>query len=154
MAVDILPTTLSLVENTYKNTSYENTVEAEEAFTLLRKDITVAAQSVEGQKLIQKFFFMGKTVTTESAFHDMVKIIWRMVKEQEGSPLRKLSFIFICLGTLCSTLPASDKWRNKIESWLGRQLTIGGKGCTGEGEGSVMDRFKRFLSTPYLHDFD
>ena len=48
----------------------------------------------------------------------------------------------------------SKAWIEKIETWLGKQLTIGGKGVTGEGEGSVHDRLQRFFSTPYLHDFD
>ena len=54
-----------------------------------------------------------------------------------------------------SPLAAQTKsWIQKIETWLGKQLTIGGKGVTGEGEGSVHDRLQRFFSTPYLHDFD
>ncbi len=54
-----------------------------------------------------------------------------------------------------SPLAAQSKpWVSKLEAWLGKQLTIGGKGVTGEGEGTVFDRTQRFFSTPYLHDFD
>ena len=154
MEVDILPKTLSIFDNTVRATSFEESLNASSVFNDLRSDIVTATDTTEGQKLIQKFFFLGKTVTTEGTFYDMVKIAWRMVKEAPETPVRKISLFFISIGTMCTTLPATEEWRPKLEAWLGRQLTIGGKGCAGEGEGSVMDRLKRFFSTPYLHDFD
>ncbi|ELU02653.1 hypothetical protein CAPTEDRAFT_199625 [Capitella teleta] len=133
MAVDILPATLKIFEKTMKMTSFENSLDAATTFDQLRSDITIAPKSPEGQKLIQKFFFLGKTVTTEGTFNDMVKIAWRMVKEIPQCPLRKMSLLFLSIGTLCTTARASEVWSGKIENWLGNQLTTGGKGCTGHG---------------------
>ena len=153
-SLDIMPTTLSIVDNTYQNTQYEDKQDAEQVFGQVKAHLQEAAQSEDGQKLIQKFFFLAKTVTTEGTFHDMVKVVWRMVKDMSGTPVHRLALFFISLGTLCATRDEAQQWQGKVEAWLGRQLTIGGKGCTGEGEGSVTSRIQRFFSTPYLHDFD
>ena len=117
-------------------------------------------QSNEGKKLIQKLFMLGRTVSTEGTFKDMIKIIWRMVKPMSGSPVDKICFCFICISTVAVVIRSGtnanhvDAWMETIAKWLGKQLTIGGKGCAGEGEGSANDRIRRFFSTPYLHDFD
>ena len=152
--LDIMPITLSLVDRTYQRTDYEDKHEADQVFAQLRAQLQATSESKDGQKLIQKFFFLAQTVSTEGTFHNMVKIVWRMVKDMSGTPLHRLSLFFISLGTLCATLNKAEGWRDKVERWLGRQLTIGGKGCAGEGEGSVISRIQRFFSTPYLHDFD
>ena len=84
-----------------------------------------------------------------------------MTKSMSGTPEHKLSLFVLGSGVVCSALqgsanvnPKAQDWIAGVEKWLGTQLTIGGKGCAGEGEGSVHDRIHRFLSTPYLHDFD
>ena len=97
----------------------------------------------------------------ETGFRDVIKIIWRMTKVMSGAAQHRLCLFMLGCGAVCGSMkasgtarPAAADWIRAVEAWLGTQLTIGGKGCTGEGEGSVDDRIQRFMSTPYLHDFD
>jgi len=90
----------------------------------------------------------------------MVKIIWRMVKPISGPPMFRLALMFLAIGATIEVLlngansGSIAQWSQRLEKWLGKQLTIGGKGVAGEGEGQVEERVKRFFSTPYLHDYD
>ena len=162
MAASKLVTTKTFLKNTQKHTAYEDPVsdEANQLFSQLQQELPQIYASAEGQKLVQKYSMLGKTVTAEGPFLDMVKIVWRMVKTMGGSPLYRLSLFLIGIGTLIDTVRSSPfganchTWEERVEKWLGTQLTIGGKGCTGEGEGPVISRVQRFFSTPYLHDFD
>ncbi|KAI0212924.1 hypothetical protein LSAT2_002096, partial [Lamellibrachia satsuma] len=58
--------------------------------------------------------------------------------------------------SLSKSRPIKDisSWTDRFVEWLGKQLTTGGKGAVGEGEGTVADRMLRFFTNPYLHDFD
>lgn len=156
----VLPVTLQLLDSVYQHTAYEDPQDAQAMFAQLRANMPSITNCPDGKKLVQKFCVLSRTISTEGTFMDMVKIIWRMVKTMQGNALHKLGLFLVALSTLCEslkTLPVSGQsgvWRQKTEVWLGKQLTIGGKGVTGEGEGTAIDRVSRFFSTPYLHDFD
>ena len=156
----VVPTTLTFFDNVYSQTEYEDKADADAIFSAMRDDLPRVATSPEGSKLIIKFVALSRTVTAEGPLKDMVKIIWRMVKPMSGSAPYKLCLFYLSVGTVLDYLKishlrgVSGPWVEGVERWLGKQLTIGGKGVTGEGEGSVEDRLKRFFSTPYLHDFD
>ena len=102
---------------------------------------------------------LGKTATTAENFKDMVKIVWRVVKSIEGSPMHRLALFFLSVGAVVETVRgtqgtsggglAEGVWRS---GWA-KQLTVGGKGV-GEGEGRIVTRVQQFFSTPYLHEFD
>lgn len=129
-------------------------------FDQLKRELPVTAASPDGAKIIAKFTVLAKTATTEGTFKDMIKIIWRMIKPMTGTPLYRLTLVFLAIGAMCTSLASSSvrtglpQWIENMETWLGKQLTIGGKGVAGEGEGTANDRVQRFFSTPYLHDFD
>ena len=156
----IIPGTLLLVDSVYKHTNYEDAQDSEATFSKLKTDLPSTVLCPDGKKLVQKFSALSSTISTEGTYLDMVKIVWRMVKPMSGDPLHKLGLFFVALGTMnevLKTMPIGNQsvaWRQRMEVWLGKQLTIGGKGVTGEGEGSVTERTRRFFSTPYLHDFD
>ena len=141
-------------------TAYDDKEDAETSFAQLRSSLPSVAQSPDGAKIIQKFAVLGKTATTEANFNDMVKIIWRVVKPMNGAPMHRLALFFLAIGAVVDSLAkgslaeTSKLWLPRLEKWLGTQLTIGGKGVAGEGEGKVVERVQRFFSTPYLHDYD
>lgn len=152
--------TKQFVDNVYKQTHYNSSLEAEaeQIYHKLIAFIPAICQSGDGQKLVQKYIMLGRTVRTEGMFQDMVKIIWRMVKEIPAqNSVHRLGLFVIAINAMGESLPVKEQlgaWQLRLEKWLGNQLTIGGKGCTGDGEGSVTDRIQRFFNTPYLHDFD
>lgn len=129
-------------------------------FDHLKSQIPIVAVTSDGKKMMSKFTILAKTATNESTFKDMVKIIWRMVKTISGTPPFRLSLMFLGIGAMCRSLASSSlgdqlpEWVINLEDWMGKQLTIGGKGVAGEGEGTANERIQRFFSTPYLHDFD
>ena len=149
-----------LLYQTLRESGYSDKKDAEETYACLRDDLPTIARSNDGQKVMKKFVVLAKTATNEATFNDMIKIIWRLVKPMTSSPLHRLSLFFLAVGAMCETLLSGptgssvSSWMDKFEKWLGEQLTIGGKGVTGDGEGSVTDRIQRFFSTPYLHDYD
>lgn len=156
----VVKKTLILVDKVFQNTEYEDVEAAEQFFQQLKEEIPRTAIGSDGLKIINKFTALGKTATTEGTFQDMIKIIWRVVKPMSGSPSYRLTLFFLALGAMCLTLESSaiskalPTWMETLETWLAKQVTIGGKGVAGEGEGTVSDRVQRFFSTPYLHDFD
>ena len=148
--------------NVFKHTHYEEELqnEATDVFSNIEKCISTMASSPDGLKLIQKYSVLASTISTQATFNDMVKIIWRIVKTtMSGGADDKLLLFILGIGTIVHSVKKTrgdnvNQWVAKVELWLGDQLTIGGKGVTGDGEGSVSDRIRRFFSTPYLHDFD
>ena len=84
-----------------------------------------------------------------------------MTKAISGSPEYKLGLFIVGAGVVCGAAkgaPTADTsataWIAGVETWLGMQWTIGGNGHTGQGQGSVLNRIRQFLTNPYLHDFD
>ena len=83
-----------------------------------------------------------------------------MVKPMNGLPMYRLALLFLAIGAMIEVLASSaqsgsiPQWSARLAKWLGKQLTIGGKGVAGEGEGRVEKRIQLFFSTPYLHDYD
>ena len=156
----VLSQALQLLDSVYKHTAYEDKCDAQQTFMQLRIELQRTAASAEGQKLIQKFDMLARTVSTEGTFNDMVKIIWRVAKGMGGTIHHKFSLLVIGVSIVCVSLtnsrPVEDisSWTDRFVKWLGKQLTTGGKGAVGEGEGSVGDRMQRFFTNPYLHDFD
>ena len=154
--------TESFIDEVYNSTSYGETweEEAKTVFTYIKQLTSSVMGSTDGKKIVKQYTTLAATISTEGTFNDMIKIIWRMVKEMGGAPQYKLCLFFLGLGTIYSALEKKadsrpiQTWRCRVVKWLGTQLTSGGKGVAGEGEGSVNDRIQRFFSTPYLHDFD
>ena len=156
---EVVEKTKLFLQQVYKYTSYEDELkqEAEDTFTKLSTFLPAMANTGEGSKLITKFTNLGTTAMTEGMFQDMVKIIWRMIKGVPAqNSVHRFGLFAIAIGATCHSCKATQKeeWQKNIAIWLGNQVTIGGKGCTGDGEGNVADRMQRFFSTPYLHDFD
>ena len=158
---DVQCRALSIAEKTLGLTSFESGSlqdDAAEYFKQLQSALPAVLRGADGSKIATKMSMLSSTISTEGTFKDMVKILWRMIREMSGNGSTKLTLFFIGLGAMSSALERLQKpaavWMPVIEKWLGTQLTIGGKGVTGEGEGSVQDRVHRFFSTPYLHDFD
>ena len=155
----VVDKTKEILESVYKASSYEEELkqEAQQTFSKLSSFLPAMAKSADGQKLVTKFTGLGSTALTEGMFQDMVKIIWRMIKDAPAqNSVHRFGLFLLAIGATCHSCKAENKeeWQRNIEKWLGIQVTIGGKGCTGDGEGNVADRMQRFFSTPYLHDFD
>ena len=156
----VLSQALLLLDCVYKNTAYEDKADAHRTFLQLRAELHRTVASTEGQKLIRKFDILARTVSTEGTFNDMVKIIWRVAKGMGGTIHHKFCLLVIGVSIVCVSLaksrPIRDiaSWTDRFETWLGKQLTNGGRGAMGEGEGTVADRMQRFFTNPYLHDFD
>ena len=154
--------TTKFVEEVYLQTNYEPDLrqEADAMYNHFKTLLPDVIESSDGKKLVKQYTTLASTVSTEGTFNDLIKIIWRMVKEMGGTAQYKLCLFFLGVGTVYSVIEKKasgrpvEVWLKKVEKWLGNQLTIGGKGVAGEGEGSVNDRIQRFFSTPYLHDFD
>ena len=138
---------------------YDDCIEAKSLFMQLDSNLGEILLTPDGKIVTQKFSVLARTVKQGETFKDMVKIIWRMVRTIYGTSIYKLGLLFLGLSAMCcslSKLQTSDlnSWIANLEEWLGNQLTIGGKGVAGEGEGTAEERINRFFSTPYLHDFD
>lgn len=158
---DLLECCVDLLDKTYLATRYTDTEDAEVTFKAIKKHLTMVAQYDDSSiKTWKKFSNLGKSVFSCSSLNDLVKIIWRMAKEKGGQPHHMLCTFIIGLGAIIFTVRGSqpkektEHWEDACLKWLGNQLTIGGKGVTGEGEGTVLERIKCFFMTPYLHDFD
>ena len=147
------------VARVYQYTRY-NDDDAEGIYQKIKLDIPNCLETPEGKHIHRKYMALSGAVVSEATYQDMVKILWRMVKPTFGTPDQKLCLLLVGLGTLNHRVRSSrnakqcESWIEGVECWLGKQLTIGGKGITGEGEGTVHDRIQRFFTTPYLHDFD
>lgn len=158
---DILRLSLDLLEQTHLATSIPDEEDARSAFERCEeqlRDITTDEQNTS--TLWKKYCVLGMTVFSCSALNDMVKIVWRMVKDIGGSPEKMLCLFMLGIAAILETQRARQgedtvrAWEKRCISWLGRQITIGGKGVTGDGDGSTVDRIQSFFNTPYLHDFD
>ena len=112
------------------------------------------------QTMWKKSYNLGMAVISVESLNDMVKIVWRMVKENGRSTENMLCLFVIGISAVLAAAKLRlcvdnvSTWEENCIQYLSKQLSIGGKGVTGEGEGSVQDRMKRFFNTPYLHDFD
>ncbi|XP_035682499.1 uncharacterized protein LOC118419937 isoform X1 [Branchiostoma floridae] len=160
--VSVLEESAKLLDSVFAATDFEDTDDAQKTFTNIRSELPKTAMSADGAKLVQKFASLGSAATAESTYMDMIKIIWRTVRLTPGTSFVRLQLFFLAIGAMTVSVRKSpnvsddvlESWLQKVEVWLGRQLTSGGKGCVDGGEGSVNDRIDRFFSTPYLHDFD
>lgn len=152
----------SFFEQVYQHTSYEEYCDGRQIFDGIIQSIPdVVLRNPEGLEVISKFQALTTSVTGVAQFKNMVKVLWRFVKGKYASPEHKLTLMnlgvitmVLCLKEKPRTKGQVTEWRDDIAKWQGNQLTIGGKGCTGEGEGDVTQRMARFFQTPYLHDFD
>ncbi|XP_035682500.1 uncharacterized protein LOC118419937 isoform X2 [Branchiostoma floridae] len=159
---DVQEESAKLLDSVFAATDFEDTDDAQKTFTNIRSELPKTAMSADGAKLVQKFASLGSAATAESTYMDMIKIIWRTVRLTPGTSFVRLQLFFLAIGAMTVSVRKSpnvsddvlESWLQKVEVWLGRQLTSGGKGCVDGGEGSVNDRIDRFFSTPYLHDFD
>ncbi|XP_078603000.1 uncharacterized protein LOC144877028 isoform X1 [Branchiostoma floridae x Branchiostoma japonicum] len=160
--VSVLEESAKLLDRVFAATDFEDTDDAQKTFTNIRSELPKTATSADGVKLVQKFVSLGSAATAESTYMDMIKIIWRTVRLTPGTSLVRLQLFFLAIGAMTVSVRKSpnvsddvlESWLQKVEVWLGRQLTSGGKGCVDGGEGSVNARIDRFFNTPYLHDFD
>ena len=149
-----------LLKNVLSHTSYEDNGEATSVFSEIECRLPdIAERDINGSELVSKFTLFGQVVATQESFKDMIKIIWRTVKAKSGQPQYKLSLFIIAMAALLQGINSKynvhvDDWVQYISKWLGNQLTIGGKGVTGNGQGNVVERMSQFFLTPYLHDFD
>ncbi|XP_066285865.1 uncharacterized protein [Branchiostoma lanceolatum] len=158
----VLEEAARLLDRVFAATDFEDTDDAQKTFTHIRSELRRTATGPDGAKLVQKFASLGGAATAESTFMDMIKIIWRTVRLTPGNSLVRIQLFFLAIaGMTVSVLKSPsvaddvlESWLQKVEVWLGRQLTSGGKGCVDGGEGRVGERIDRFFSTPYLHDFD
>ena len=141
-------------------TKYEEHSEAKCIFDEVERRLPlIAANDKNAIEVSAKFFSFASSVSNKETFKDMIKILWRTVKVKSGQPQYKLCLFLVGMSSLIKGVNTSfnkdiEDWVKGIAQWLGNQLTIGGKGITGEGEGKVVDRINRFFLTPYLHDFD
>lgn len=158
---DILGLSLGLLEQTYHATSITDEEDARLAFERCKeqlRDITTDEQYT--LTLWKKYCVLGMTVFSCSALNDMVKIVWRMVRDMGGSPEKMLCLFMLGIAAILETQRSRqgedtvETWEKRCISWLGRQITIGGKGVVGDGDGSTVERIQSFFTTPYLHDFD
>ncbi len=69
-------------------------------------NFVAVVKSAEGAKLVTKFKMLARTVSAEGPLRDMVKVIWRMVKQMSGNAEHKLKLFFIAVGTgqFCSEI--------------------------------------------------
>jgi len=154
----------NLLRIAHANTSYceDHKQEGKRIF----HQLITRCQSLEdetSQKIIDKFEpLAASTAAQRNQYRAMIKVAWRFVRSSKtGDAMEVLALLVIAFASLTNGARKSgakvvrvDKWRDEIARWLGRQLTIGGQGVTGEPVGNPLDRVQQFLSTPYLHDFD
>lgn len=151
-----------ILDRVYEKTSYPDSYkeEAEAVFGAIKSYLPlIASKDKQGIEVVNKFSSFANSVSDQDGFKDMIKIIWRTIKVKAGQPQYKLSLFLIAIAVIVQNISPTynnciDEWVTFIIQWLGNQLTIGGKGVVGEGEGSVVERISRFFCTPYLHDFD
>ena len=149
-------------EEIYQHTTYEDIDDGRAVFDEIKEAIPdIVLRHPDGLEVISKFQALSSPVTGVIQFKNMVKIIWRFVKGKYAAPEHKLTLMNLAIITMVLCLKGKPrtkgqvlKWKDDIAKWQGVQLTIGGKGVTGEGEGDVRQRMARFFQTPYLHDFD
>ncbi|XP_019646828.1 PREDICTED: uncharacterized protein LOC109487282 [Branchiostoma belcheri] len=160
--VSVIEEAAKLLDRVFAKTDFEDKDDAQQTFAHVHSELPKTAASPDGVKLVQKFASLGSAATVESTFLDMIKIIWRTVRLTPGTSVVRIQLFFLAIAAMMVSVLKSpnvsddllETWLHKVEVWLGRQLTSGGKGCVDGGEGSVNDRLDRFFSTPYLHDFD
>ena len=156
----LVKVSLLLLNQIFINTNFEDTEQAKAIFTEIQSRLPlIASQDKYGIEIGAKFLSFASAVNSKAAFKDMIKIIWRTVKTKAGQPQYKLCLFIVAMASLVQGISSSfnkdiDGWVEFILQWLGNQLTIGGQGVTGTGQGKVVDRINQFFLTPYLHDFD
>ena len=149
-------------EQVYQHTTYEEYCNGRDVFDSIIESIPdVVFRNPEGLEVISKFQALSTSITGVAQFKNMVKVLWRFVKSKYAPAQHKLTLMnlgiitmVLCLKGKARTKDKVVEWCADIAKWQGIQLTIGGKGCTGEGEGDALQRMERFFQTPYLHDFD
>lgn len=158
---EIFLKTSSFLDNVIKRTTLLDALDAAITFAEVKEYLARIVKDDPGVlKIWNKVCALAVTVFSASSLNDMVKIVWRIVKDNGGNS--KHMICCFCIGVTAILVTARerqsledvDNWQRKCEEWMGTQLTIGGKGVTGDGEGSTSDRISRFFNTPYLHDFD
>ena len=156
----LVKVSLLILNQIFLNTKYEDDHTAKAIFDEIQGMLPlIATEDNYGIEIGLKFASFGNTVTNLGTFKDMIKIIWRTVKNKAGQPQYKLSLFIVAMASLIKSINSRynqvlDDWVQCIIRWLGNQLTIGGKGVVGEGQGTVISRMNQFFLTPYLHDFD
>jgi len=156
----LVKVSLLLSNQIYINTKFEDNEQAKIVFDEIQSRLPlIATQDKHGVEIGAKFSSFANAVNSKGAFKDMIKIIWRTVKTKAGQPQYKLCLFIVAMASLIRGISSAfnkdlDNWVEFIIQWLGNQLTIGGQGVTGVGQGKVIDLINQFFLTPYLHDFD
>ena len=149
-----------VLQEIWKKTKFQNKKESEFVLNEIQKRLPLIVKTdSEGIALNTRFASLANTITSQKNFQDMTKIAWRMAKSKSGQPQYKLSLLIVAMAAMITHLREKhfencESWFSGVFAWLGHQLTIGGKGVTGDGEGNVIERLNSFFQTPYLHDFD
>ena len=138
------------IDQVFQNTSYD---EVSSDGKQLFEQLTYKSQMLddEAKKIVKKFQSLATTVSEVQQYHTMLKVIWRYIRALPASPTHKLFLMVLAFCSLkvsvCLKVKNEivDGWRNKVAVWLGTQLTSGGQGIIGSGEGSAIDRVERFF---------